>query len=54
MMFPTSPSIFASTILLAFGAIITLGFQLIWVVFAATLIVSLVVAVYRSVPRAER
>ena len=53
-MFPTSPSLFASTILVALGAILTLGFQLIWLVFAATLIVSMLVAVYRSIPRAER
>jgi hypothetical protein len=45
---------FASTILVAVGAILTLGFQLIWLVFAATLIVSMFVAVYRSIPRAER
>jgi hypothetical protein len=45
---------FASTILVAVGAILTLGFQLIWLVFAATLIVSMFVAVYRSIPRTER
>jgi hypothetical protein len=38
----------------ALGAILTLGFQLIWFVFAATLVVSMLVAVYRSIPRAER
>jgi hypothetical protein len=38
----------------ALGAILTLGFQLIWLVFAATLVVSLLVAVHRSIPRAER
>jgi hypothetical protein len=45
---------FASTILVAVGAIMTLGFQLVWLLFAATLIVSMFVAVYRSIPRAER
>lgn len=52
-MFPTSPSLFASTVLVAVGAVLTLGFQLIWLVFAATLIVSMLVAVHRAVPRAE-
>jgi hypothetical protein len=46
--------LFASTILVAVGAIMTVGFQLIWFIFAATLVVSMFVAVYRSIPRAER
>jgi hypothetical protein len=45
---------FASTILLIIGTIITLGFALIWLIFAATLCVSAFVAVYRSIPRPER
>ena len=53
-MFPTSPSLFASTAIVALGTILTLGFQLIWFVFAATLVVSMLVAVHRSIPRAER
>jgi hypothetical protein len=53
-MFPTSPSLFASTAIVALGTILTLGFQLIWLIFAATLIVSMLVAVHRSIPRAER
>jgi hypothetical protein len=52
--FPGSTSLFASTAILALGAILTLGFQLIWLVFAATLVMSFVVAVHRSIPRAER
>jgi len=52
-MFPTSPSLFASTIVFAVGAILTLGFQLVWLVFAATLVVSMLVAIHRSLPRAE-
>jgi hypothetical protein len=52
--FPGSTSLFASTAIVALGAILTLGFQLIWLVFAATLVVSLLVAVHRSIPRAER
>ena len=53
-MFPTSPSLFASTALLVVAAIFALGLALIWFVFAATLIVSMLVAIYRSIPRAER
>jgi hypothetical protein len=53
-MFPTSPSLFASTILVVLGAVLTLGFQLIWLVFAATLVTSMLVALFRSIPRAER
>ena len=52
-MFPTSPSLFASTILVALGTLIALGFALIWFVFAATLIVSMGVAIYRTIPRPE-
>jgi hypothetical protein len=53
-MFPTSPSLLASTFLLVLGAVLTLGFQLLWFIFAATLVVSALVAIYRSIPRAER
>jgi hypothetical protein len=53
-MFPTSSSLFASTAIAAIGVILTLGFQLIWLVFAATLVVSMLVAVHRSIPRSER
>ena len=53
-MFPTSPSLFASTLLLAVGTLIAVGFALIWLIFAATLIVSMLVAVYRTIPRPER
>jgi hypothetical protein len=53
-MFPTSPSLFLSTFIVALGTLMTLGFALIWLVFAATLVLSTSVAVYRSIPRAER
>jgi hypothetical protein len=53
-MFPTSPSLFAVMILLVLAAVATLGFAVIWLVFAATLIVSMLVAIHRSIPRAER
>lgn len=47
-------SLFASTLLQVPGAVLTLGFAVIWVVLAATLIVSMFVAIHRSIPRAER
>jgi len=53
-MFPTSPSLFLSTLVVALGMLITLGFALIWLVFAVTLVLSMSVAIYRSIPRAER
>jgi hypothetical protein len=53
-MFPTSPSLFASTAIAVLSVILTLGFQLIWIIFAATLVVSMLVAIHRSIPRAER
>ena len=53
-MLPASPALFASMVLLVLAAVLTLGFALIWLVFAATLIVSLLVAIHRSIPRAER
>ena len=53
-MFPASPSLFAVMVLLVLAAVLTLGFAVIWLVFAATLIVSMLVAIHRSIPRAER
>jgi hypothetical protein len=53
-MLPTSPALLASMVLLVLATVLTLGFALIWLVFAATLIVSLLVAIHRSIPRAER
>jgi hypothetical protein len=52
--FPTAPSLLATTVLLVLGAVMTLGFALIWLVFAATLIASMLVAIHRAIPRAER
>ena len=53
-MFPTSSlHSFASTILRRPRHVIALGFALIWFVFAATLIISMGVAVYRTIPRPE-
>ena len=53
-MLPASPALFASMVLLVLAAVLTLGFAVIWLVFAATLIVSMLVAIHRSIPRAER
>lgn len=52
-MFPTSPSVVVSSALVALGVLFTLGFAVIWLVFAATLVVSMLVAVHRSIPRRE-
>ena len=49
-----APSLFASTVLQVPGVVLTLGFAVIWLVLAATLIVSMLVAIHRSIPRAER
>jgi membrane protein implicated in regulation of membrane protease activity len=53
-MFPNSPSLIASTVVLIVGAILTLGFAFVWYVFAATLVLSLLLAIHRSIPRPER
>ena len=53
-MFPSSSALLASMVLLVLAAVLTLGFAVIWLVFATTLIVSLLVAIHRSIPRAER
>jgi cytochrome oxidase assembly protein ShyY1 len=53
-MFSTAPSLLATTVLLVLDAVLTLGFAVIWFVFAATLVVSMLVAIHRSIPRAER
>lgn len=52
-MFQTSPVLLASTALLLLAAVLTLGPALIWLLFAATLIVSIAVATVRSIPRTE-
>jgi hypothetical protein len=53
-MFPNAPSVFASTAILVVGAVLTAGLQLIWLIFAATLIVTMLVSIHRTIPRAER
>jgi hypothetical protein len=53
-MFPTSPSLTASTFALIVGFLLTFGFAIIWLVFAATLVVTMLIAIHRSIPRSER
>jgi hypothetical protein len=53
-MYPNSPALIASTVVLIVGAVLTLGFALVWFAFAATLGLSLLVAIHRSIPRTER
>ena len=52
-MFHTSPSMFASTVIVVFTTLVTLGFALIWLVFAATLFVGMGVSIWRTIPREE-
>jgi hypothetical protein len=53
-MFPHTPSLTASTFALIVGVLMTFGFAVIWTIFALTLVVSMLVAVHRSIPRDER
>lgn len=53
-MFPTAPTLFMFTAILAFAVISTVGFSVVWTIFAATLAVTTLVAIHRSIPRKER
>ncbi len=53
-MFPTAPTLFVVTLILAVSAIATFGFSLFWGVFALTLVITTIVAIHRSIPRKER
>lgn len=54
-MIPNAPSLFVSTVIVAAGAIFaSVGFSVVWIVFAVTLIVTTAVAIHRSIPRKER
>ena len=53
-MFPTGPTLFAVTLVLAVAVISTVGLSAFWDVFAVTLIVTTLVAIHRSIPRKER
>ena len=46
--------LFTFTISLAVAAISTVGFSVVWGIFAVTLFVTTAVAIHRSIPRAER
>lgn len=53
-MFPTAPTLLVVTVILAVAVISTVGFSWLWGVFAITLGVTTIVAVFRSIPRKER
>lgn len=53
-MFPTAPTMFILTIILAVAVISTVGFSVVWTIFAVTLVVTTAVAIHRSIPRKER
>ena len=52
-MYPNAPTLFAFTIIFAVAAISTVGFSVVWGIFAVTLFVTTAVAIHRSIPRAE-
>jgi hypothetical protein len=53
-MFPNAPTLFLLTAAMVVAVISSVGFTVIWTVFAATLAVTTVVAIHRSIPRKER
>lgn len=53
-MFPTAPTLFGATLIVAIGVVVTLGISVLWGVFAVTLVVTTLVAIHRSIPRSER
>lgn len=53
-MFPTAPTMFLTTVIIAVAVISTVGFSVFWTIFAVTLIVTTVVAIHRSIPRKEK
>jgi hypothetical protein len=53
-MFPTAPTMFVITLILAVAVISTVGFSIFWAIFAVTLIVTTAVAIHRSIPRKEK
>lgn len=52
-MFPTAPTLFGGTVVVAVGLISTVGISLLWAIFAVTLVVTTLVAIHRSIPRNE-
>lgn len=53
-MFPTAPTLFGFTVILAVAIISTVGLSVLWGIFAATLAVTSIVAIDRAIPRKER
>lgn len=52
-MFPNAPTLFVLTIMIGAVVVSTVGFSVVWAVFAATLVVTTIVAIHRSIPRKE-
>ncbi len=53
-MFPTAPTLFLATVVLAASIVATVGISVLWGIFAVTLVVTTAVAIHRSIPRKER
>jgi hypothetical protein len=53
-MFPSAPTAFAVTLMLAIAVISTVGLSVLWAIFALTLLVTTGVAIHRSIPRKEK
>lgn len=53
-MFPTAPTLFIFTVILAAVVIASVGVSVLWGIFAVTLVVTTVVAIDRSIPRKEK
>ena len=53
-MFTTSPTFFLATIAIVVAIMFTVGMNVLWGLFALTLIVTTVVAIWRTIPRRER
>jgi hypothetical protein len=52
-MFPNAPTLFVVTVMIGAVVVSTIGFSVVWAVFALTLVVTTVVAIHRSIPRSE-
>ncbi|HEX6025663.1 MAG TPA: hypothetical protein VFZ00_26965 [Solirubrobacter sp.] len=53
-MFTTSPTFFLATIAIVVAIMFTVGMNVLWALFALTLIVTTSVAIWRTIPRRER
>jgi hypothetical protein len=53
-MYPNAPTLFIITVILAVSVISTVGWSVVWGIFAVTLVVTTAVAIHRSIPRRER